>query len=89
LPEQEETIIREVLDKYNHKISGYHNLRTRQAGSQRYAEFHLEVDPALSIKEYQIISTKIQEELKKFLDNITVTIHVESSFEIWEKESYN
>jgi len=89
LPEEEETIIRSVLDKYKGKISGYHNLKTRQAGSQRYAEFHLEVDPSLSIKEYQIISVKIQSELDDFLRNITVTIHVEPSFDIWEKQSYN
>lgn len=89
LPEQEEVIIRQILDGYNNEICGYHNLKTRQAGSQRYAEFHLEVNPYLSIQEYQAISSRIQKDLDKFLDNIAVTIHVESSFEIWDKESYN
>ncbi len=89
LPEQEETVIRDVLDGYTDEICGYHNLKTRQAGSQRYAEFHLEVNPYLSIQEYEVISTKIQKDLNKILDNLTITIHVESPFEKWDKESYN
>lgn len=78
LPEQEELMIIEVLDKYRSEIYGYHNLRTRQAGSQRYAEFHLEIDPSLSIKDYQLLSERIQDELYCSLDHICVTIHVES-----------
>lgn len=89
LPEQEEWIIKNVLDKYKDDISGYHNLKTRQAGNHRYAEFHLEINPYLSIKDYQAISVKIQEDVNMFLDNISLTIHVESSFEINDKESYN
>lgn len=90
LPEDEETIIIEVLEKYRDQIYGYHNLKTRQAGNQRYAEFHLEVDPALSIKQYQKLSLRIQEDLKKLIDNISITIHVEPyTFEILDKESYN
>ncbi|KUO61310.1 MAG: cation transporter [Gracilibacter sp. BRH_c7a] len=80
LPEGEELIIVEVLDKYNDQIQvhGYHNLKTRQSGSQRYAEFHLEVDPSLSIQEYQTISEGIQDDLCYSLDNICITIHVET-----------
>lgn len=77
LPEHEEIIIINVLEKYKDEISGYHNLKTRQSGSQRYAEFHLEVDPSLSIMEYQAISIKIQEDLYNLLNNICVTIHAE------------
>jgi divalent metal cation (Fe/Co/Zn/Cd) transporter len=89
LPEQDETIIKHVLENYKDEICGYHDLKTRQAGNQRYAEFHLEVHPHLSIYEYQTISNRIQQDLNKFLNDLTVTIHVESSFEILEKQSYN
>lgn len=80
LPEGEEQIIIEVLDKYSDQIQihGYHNLKTRQSGSQRYAEFHLELNPSLSIKEYQVLSERIQDDLCYSLDNICITIHVET-----------
>lgn len=77
LPEQEELIIQHVLNGYKNEICGYHNLKTRQSGSQRYAEFHLEVNPGLSIQEYQLISDGIQKDLMCCLDNLSVTIHVE------------
>ncbi len=80
LPEGEELIIIGILQKYSDQIQihGYHNLKTRQSGSQRYAEFHLEVDPSLSIKEYQKISECIQADLQHSFDNICITIHVET-----------
>ena len=80
LPEGEELIIIEILQKYSDQlqIHGYHDLKTRQSGSQRYAEFHLEVDPTLSIKEYQILSEDIQDDLNYSFDNICITIHVET-----------
>ena len=78
LPEQEELAIIEVLDKYKNGIHGFHNLKTRQGGSQRYVEFHLEVDPSLSIQEYHVISKSIQDDLCCSLENIYITIHVES-----------
>lgn len=77
LPENEEALIIGVLEKYEEKISGYHNLKTRRSGSERYAEFHLEVEPSISIKEYQQISLCIQKDICELLKNITVTIHVE------------
>lgn len=80
LPEGEELIIIGILQKYSDQIQihGYHNLKTRQSGSQRYAEFHLEVDPSLSIKEYQIVSERIQADLHYSFENICITIHVET-----------
>ncbi len=80
LPEGEEHKIIEILQKYCNQlqIHGYHDLKTRQSGSQRYAEFHLEVDPTLSIKEYQRLSDGIQDDLHYSFDNICITIHVET-----------
>lgn len=79
LPEQEEALIKEILDQYQGPISGYHKLKTRKSGKERYVEFHLEVNPDLSIKDYQEILGKIQEDLKNNFDDITVTIQAESA----------
>jgi cation diffusion facilitator family transporter len=77
ISEEEEKWILCVLDQHKDVICGFHNLKTRQAGNHCYAEFHLEMDPAISIEQYQEISNSIINNIEEKLKNITVTIHVE------------
>jgi len=77
LPEEEENTIIKILEKYKDHIHGYHKLKTRQCGNQRYAEVHLVLDPDLSIQEYQQIYIQITKDLNECLDNIEITFHVE------------
>ena len=41
LPEEEENAIRECIAQHKDKVTGYHKLRTRKSGSQRYIDLHL------------------------------------------------
>ena len=52
LPEEEEHWIREFLAAHAAAPAyGFHHLRTRKAGSTRFVEFHLWVDPQMSVEE--------------------------------------
>ena len=78
LSEEEEALIINVLEQYRSSIYNYHELKTRRSGHQRYIEFHLELDPEISIHDYELISDRIELDLAAALENVVVTIHAET-----------
>jgi cation diffusion facilitator family transporter len=50
LPEEEERLIEQCLEALRPTgVQGYHALRTRKSGRQRYVDVHLAIDPEQSI----------------------------------------
>lgn len=58
---------------------GLHELRTRQAGQQRFIQFHLELDDHLSLVEAHSIGDKIEAEIVALLAPCEVFIHHDPS----------
>jgi cation diffusion facilitator family transporter len=77
LPEEEQKIITKTINQFKSNNIKYHMLRTRKAGSNRELDFHLEVAGNMTVKESHDICDKIENELKKKLPNLEITIHVE------------
>jgi cation diffusion facilitator family transporter len=77
LPEEDERHIYEsILARYP-EVRGFHHLRSRRSGPQRYVELHLLVDPARTIQEVHDLSDQIEADIKKRLPGAIVTIHPE------------
>ena len=57
------------------KAMGIHDLRTRQAGAQRFIQFHLELEDELSLLEAHEIGETIEQEICRVLDPCEVFIH--------------
>lgn len=55
----------------------FHDLKTREAGAARFAEFHLVVPAPMSVSEAHDICDRIEVALKKLMPGISVLIHVE------------
>ena len=49
LPPEEEIWIRDLIRAQRPVIHGFHKLRTRKAGNFRFIEFHIKVDPEMSV----------------------------------------
>jgi cation diffusion facilitator family transporter len=69
--------IRTIIDSYCKENIKYHNLRTRKAGNFSYVDFHLNLDENLTVKEAHELCDRIEADLKQYLVNSEVTIHVE------------
>ena len=54
----------------------YHDLRTRRAGNYKFIDVHVEIPESQSVGLAHQYCDKIEDELKKVYDNLTVTIHV-------------
>ena len=55
----------------------YHALRTRQAGARRFADFHLLVPGALTVRQAHAVTNRIEDAVQAALPGIEVTVHVE------------
>jgi cation diffusion facilitator family transporter len=77
LPAEEEEWIRSYLCSRQPEIGGYHRLRTRKSGGERFVEFHLLVRPDMSVDESHGITEEATKAIRERLGSTTVTIHVE------------
>ncbi len=77
LPSEEVDDVRRHIRAFAPTIRGFHRLRTRKAGSIRFVEFHIRVDPSMSVDESHRISDMITCSIKQHYPGTTVTIHIE------------
>ena len=77
LPADEEDWIRKFLESQKGAINGYHDLRTRKAGHFRFVEFHIQVDPQMSVAVSHELTEELCIAIKGRMLHSTVTIHVE------------
>ena len=76
LPDDEENMILRALDAHP-AIRGYHRLRSRRAGSGRFAEVDVFVEPSLTVAEAHDLIVELEDELCRVLPDLITTIHIE------------
>ncbi len=77
LPPAEVEWIRLCIIDQSSIVRGFHDLRTRKAGHFRFVEFHLKVDPNMSVMDSHDITKLLKEKIKAQFPETTVTIHIE------------
>ena len=77
LPQAEEDEILSCLREHGSQLVGFHKIRTRRAGSQRYIDFHLIVPKDVSVEKAHQLCDQLEQEIEARLSYTSVTIHVE------------
>ncbi|MBA7487235.1 Ferrous-iron efflux pump FieF [subsurface metagenome] len=77
LPKAEEAEIKSCLREHAGQLVGFHELRTRKAGNQRYIDLHLVMPKTTSVEEAHRVCDHLEQDIKNRLPNISITIHVE------------
>jgi len=77
LPEDEEALIESTMREHMGELVGFHELRTRKAGSERYIELHMIMARDASVERAHKLCDHLEEDIKSKLPNTSVTIHVE------------
>jgi cation diffusion facilitator family transporter len=77
LPPDEVMLIEELLREHYPELAGYHQLRTRKAGAQRYIDLHLVVPGEESVARAHLLCDHLESDLKSLLPESEVLIHVE------------
>lgn len=77
LPPDEEAWIRGAIAGHQPEIHGYHQLKTRKAGHFRFIEFHIKVDPQMTVEASHGIARELKHAMTVQYPAAEVTIHVE------------
>ena len=77
LPSQEVNWIRDLILAHRPVIHGFHQLRTRKAGNFRFVEFHLKVNPGMTVEDSHRITEELSGKIEGHFPRSSVTIHIE------------
>jgi cation diffusion facilitator family transporter len=77
LPQAEEDEIIACIRERGGQLAGFHKIRTRKAGSQRYIDFHLVVPKHISVEQAHQLCDELERDIEIKLSYTSVTIHVE------------
>ncbi len=78
LPAAEVEVIRQAIQGLSsHGVVGYHELRTRQAGSRRYIDLHVQFREGTSLEEAHRTAHQLQDQISSRLAGADVLIHLE------------
>lgn len=77
LPDKELSQLRDLIFRQTPAVVGFHDLRTRKAGSTRFVEFHLLVDRDMTVFDSHLITQVIGNDMRQLFPDTYVTIHIE------------
>ncbi|MBI2863803.1 MAG: cation transporter [Chloroflexi bacterium] len=77
LPDEEEEQVRAIIATHYGDLLGFHNLRTRKAGSERHLDLHLVLPRTESVQEAHDLCDHLEGEIMTRLPHSSVTIHIE------------
>jgi cation diffusion facilitator family transporter len=78
LPGDEVTAIREAIEEFAGRgVVGYHELRTRRAGSRRYVDLHVQFRRGTSLEDAHRTAHELEQRIASRLARTDVLIHLE------------
>ena len=78
LPVEEVGVITAAIESFSGRgVIGYHELRTRRAGSQRYVDVHLQFRTGTTLEDAHLIAHELQDAIIAGLGGADVLIHLE------------
>lgn len=77
LPDDLRAAIDAVLARHRADRIDFHDVRTREAGHERFVQLHMLVPGDWSVQRAHDLAETIEDELRATVDDLTVTLHVE------------
>lgn len=77
LPDDEEALIHEVMDRFTGRFIEYHKLRTRKSGHVRHIDMHLVVPKQMTVEAGHNLTHQITADIEKSLSYSHILVHIE------------
>jgi len=77
LPKDEVAWIRELLIRHAPAVHGFHKIRTRKAGSRRFVDFHIWVEPTMTVEDSHKLCHHLAGDIEDHFGLCNVIVHVE------------
>jgi cation diffusion facilitator family transporter len=77
LPVEESDWIEEQIRRFQPRILGFHNFRSRKSGPTRFIEFHITVNPDMSVHDAHELNDTLVAAIKNRFHDSKVMVHIE------------
>ena len=77
LDDKELDIIEGIIERHRNDYTNYHGLKTRRAGPDCFAEFHLMMPAKLPLDEAHHLAKHIEDEMTAEIPHLSVIIHID------------
>jgi cation diffusion facilitator family transporter len=77
LPQDEEDEIKSIINTKYPNVGDLHKFRSRKSGNRRFVEFHIKVDPGMSVDQSHSLHHDMASEIKKRFPDADVMVHIE------------
>lgn len=77
LSDKEEELIKSVIAEHYSQYTGFHNLRTRMSGAERFVDLHLVVPRNQPVVDAHEFCNHLEKDIKEKIPNLSILIHVE------------
>lgn len=77
LPAPEQAQVRRAIEAHLEPNTAYHALRTRQAGTDRFVDFHLLVPGRINVARAHELAVRVESAIRSALPGTEVVIHIE------------
>ncbi|MEQ8235272.1 MAG: cation diffusion facilitator family transporter [Syntrophomonadaceae bacterium] len=77
LTDEEEARIVAVINRYSDRFRDFHKLKTRKSGNMKHIDFHITVDPDLSVKETHELIGFLKRDMWEEFQYTRVNVHVD------------
>ena len=77
LTDKEEEAIIGIIEAHKNQFIEYHKLKTRKSGNLKHIDFHIVVEPELSVKTTHEIIGNLKKDMCEKIGNTRVSIHVD------------
>lgn len=77
LPGEELDWIHRAIRNYRPPVHGFHQMRTRKSGPFRFIDFHIKVNPDMSVQDSHDVTVSLSRTITDRYPGASVTIHVE------------
>jgi ferrous-iron efflux pump FieF len=75
IPEEEQREIERIILNFDPKITGFHNLRTRTIGEQKFIDFHVQIKGIEGFKRAHELTESLIAKIKERFPTSDVTVH--------------
>lgn len=77
LSDEEEAEIEKAIREHSHQFIDYHKLKTRKSGNVKHIDFHITVDPNLTVEETHDIIGNLKKDMNEKFKNTRINIHID------------
>lgn len=77
LSDEEEELIKSIIDEHYSDYAEFHNLRSRMSGAERFVDLHLVVPKNQPVIEAHDFCDHLEKDIKEKIPNLSILIHIE------------